>query len=871
MTSDARLAALSERIEQLSEAPEEVRSRFAEVLKPVLRLFGWEPQFKTKALLDLLSALQMEYKPPKEKAPKNQSDKKKGQSLEKYCEEALSELEENIESAERACVVKGYVPTARAAWLRRVYELCARAIWAAGHPKDQIQNRFVFSIDSSVLLPPLAQASKSSNSQQAGAADAKASAEMSPEDERLFEIHLAAVDHLLDSARGETEVLGHKRELLEGARRLLLDAAAAFSLENSGVEARRAYIAEQIVHINRLCAAGLSPSIALTHQAKTALGRGDRRLLMLAVNELDRMALQNGDNVQAALAYRTVRALKRSPKLRGKFSKQEEIEQSAREIFGDGILKHLREGYEGARLDLKDSLKKANAEEAEDLKLVQRYFIPQSEEATMAAALAVDGCFDVGGSLSPVRAVDLEERARLVSYPTEELVLVPARDIHDLPQAVIDDPRRIFLSLAEGRLLTRKYVLRESVGRPRTKLVGEVRIYLLDGSDSMLEGGEGMSAGARARVRDAILLAELATLQQRLSVHRRSVRVVLFYRYFTKLLWPLVKVDSIESASKSMIEVIRTPRRGGTNIEGALLSSFELLRKAKEEDPDLARAQIVLVTDGNAIVREDMIQAERERSKDVPLSVSVIALGEENASLRALVARQRQRGERAFYHFIDDRALSEIAEGKAFKNASFFLEEKRALDSKKTKQDLIAELSRDVGDLVNELDGLSQRRHALTIEMAELGEQSNLEALQEVGLSAGHLRSEGQKAKREAISRDRIALEKRFSNWFPMIPDDAKNTIDAGLPAPGTAGRADADSVLIALATIADVISEFGGTPLSKQADAIELLERLLPDARLSPSRYLTVLKNYPVELKSALSAVHEAAGVKSKVQRRLL
>jgi hypothetical protein len=50
-------------------------------------------------------------------------------------------------------------------------------------------------------------------------------------------------------------------------------------------------------------------------------------------------------------------------------------------------------------------------------------------------------------------------------------MLVPARDIGDVASAIIDDPRRILLSLAEGRLLARKFIKRELVTRSRTRLV----------------------------------------------------------------------------------------------------------------------------------------------------------------------------------------------------------------------------------------------------------------------------------------------------------------------------------------------------------------------------------------------------------------
>jgi hypothetical protein len=73
--------------------------------------------------------------------------------------------------------------------------------------------------------------------------------------------------------------------------------------------------------------------------------------------------------------------------------------------------------------------------------------------------------------------------------------------------------------------------------------------------------------------------------------------------------------------------------------------------------------------------------------------------------------------------------------------------------------------------------------------------------------------------------------------------------------------RSDLDAVLIVLTTVAEVVSEVGGGEMSKRADAIEVLERLLPDARLSPARYLAVLQAHSGEVAAALGAVHAAVG----------
>ena len=60
------------------------------------------------------------------------------------------------------------------------------------------------------------------------------------------------------------------------------------------------------------------------------------------------------------------------------------------------------------------------------------------------------------------------------------------------------------------------------------------------------------------------------------------------------------------------------------------------------------------------------------------------------------------------------------------------------------------------------------------------------------------------------------------------------------------------------------MVSDVGGGALARQADAIEILERLLPDARLSPARYLAVVRAYPAEVAPSLRAVHAAVKPRS-------
>ena len=71
----------------------------------------------------------------------------------------------------------------------------------------------------------------------------------------------------------------------------------------------------------------------------------------------------------------------------------------------------------------------------------------------------------------------------------------------------------------------------------------------------------------------------------------------------------------------------------------------------------------MLVTDGEAGIDEEAIRRARENVGAIPVGVSIIALGTENPELRKLAARQRARGERVFYQFVDDDELQTIVDG----------------------------------------------------------------------------------------------------------------------------------------------------------------------------------------------------------------
>jgi Mg-chelatase subunit ChlD len=603
-------------------------------------------------------------------------------------------------------------------------------------------------------------------------------------------------------------------------------------VDAAGANARTQRVAREIARIDRLEAAGLDAGVGLVHQARLAIDRGDPRRLYAALVALDDAAAGAGDAPVLALTGRGVARMWEGddPSLPG--AADASMRRSAEDLLGRDVSGAVRDafatGREASHEGLEDELASHVGERAE-LELLR-------------SCVMVDGCFEVGGALAPVRVVEEDRVLRQVRHPTPELLLVPAREVEDLADAVVTDPRTVLLDLAAGRLLARRYVRTDVHRRAKTRLRSEVRVYVLDGSGSM--------RGPRARVRDAMLVSEIATLVARIQ-SPGTTRCTLYYRYFDEELGPVTRVDGVASAKAAILHVVTTVRDGGTDIQRALLASLAQIEEARRLDGDLARAQIVLVTDGEAAVDEAAIVAARDAIRGLPIGVSVVALGEENPALRALVAHQRAKGEPAFYHFLDDERLRAIATGELDVGLPVHLPEMPS----RSPAALARELEAELGSIVDELASLDRARDVAALEDLDLERQARHEA----GLDATEGLRDGDRARLEALGRDRLSLEARFARWFPDAATSEPSASPHAFPAPGSSERDDVEAVTCALASVAEVVALLGGSDLGRRADAIELLERLLPDARVTPSRYRAVLRDWPAAVASPLAAVHAA------------
>jgi hypothetical protein len=224
------------------------------------------------------------------------------------------------------------------------------------------------------------------------------------------------------------------------------------------------------------------------------------------------------------------------------------------------------------------------------------------------------------------------------------------------------------------------------------------------------------------------------------------------------------------------------------------------------------------------------------------VGISVIALGEENELLRGLVARQRARGERAFYHHLPDQVLRDIEEGTLDNGPALHLPP--SLLEGMTSEQRAQRLTELLSGVLDEMVALDRIHDTHAMERA----LHQAEGLAEVGLSTDAL-PERERARLEALHQDRRALGARFDRWFPPL---------AAGPAPPPLGEEErpvVERIAVIHGAIADLL-ELGGSELSKQRDAIELLSHLLPQAGLTPAGYDAALRRHRDHLAPVLALV---------------
>ncbi len=378
---------------------------------------------------------------------------------------------------------------------------------------------------------------------------------------------------------------------------------------------------------------------------------------------------------------------------------------------------------------------------------------------------------------------------RRVPYPTQTLTFEVTGSLHEVHNFVLSDPRMLLHDLASHRQPVRAYLEEEPPARPKRMKRTAVRVYVCDASGSM--------HGARARFRDALIIAELNNL--RVKARQGQSFDPLYFSFFNDIPTSLARVDTAREATRQMEKLFRdSPAEGQTDITLALMSAFESIRAAQGRDPYLARATVVLITDGEDRVDLELIRRTRAPMDALDIALSFISLGEENPDLKSLVLEQRARGGRAFYHHLSDE---EIAWARTEFDSPWH-----------------TLLPREVPITPEALEALTP----------------HLDALE--ALAAG--RTTGSAP---------VVSEVSFDALFPETP-----------PAPRSVGETPAQAVRARVADILDALVEAAAlAPAERRAtESLALLQHLLGLYQLPPARYLAALAQGGPELHERLARV---------------
>jgi Mg-chelatase subunit ChlD len=299
----------------------------------------------------------------------------------------------------------------------------------------------------------------------------------------------------------------------------------------------------------------------------------------------------------------------------------------------------------GGRAGLDDAV-------ADDLTRVA-FELDDDEQRALELAAGASRFFDVEDSLTEELAEAETQSSRpvqrRVTYPTQLMTYEMATGFDQVHTFVLTHPGTVLLDMASGRQLVRSYLEEEPARKPKSVKKTAVRVYVLDASGSM--------HGARARFRDAIVIAELNAI--RVKARAGLPYDPLYFSFFNDVPTELHRVDTGDEAARQIEKLFASsPAEGQTDISLALMSAFESIGQAQGRDPYLARATVVLVTDGEDGVDLELIRRTKKPFTGLDIALSFISLGEENADLKSLVLEQRAQGARAFYHHLSDAEIA---------------------------------------------------------------------------------------------------------------------------------------------------------------------------------------------------------------------
>ncbi|MDC0707407.1 VWA domain-containing protein [Stigmatella sp. ncwal1] len=590
---------------------------------------------------------------------------------------------------------------------------------------------------------------------------------------------MAIAAFLSQRARSNVEDVLQKRRDLDLAHEMLLRLGADHDRDRSMVLRRE--VAEARERIRSVAPA--SSLAELVKQVRVSARREPQQAYR-SLKGLYERALEAADAPLAAAARAAlVPLLPPQGRIRAMVEQAERDELTR--WFGGARLEEAAEGAGRQEPKGQTSL-------ADDLLTDLAFSLKPEQLAAFELAAGCARYFDVEDALSEevvqadVRA--LQSVPRRVPYPTQMMSFEATGSLHEVHNFVISDPRMIVYDLAASRQLVRAYLEEEPPPKPKRMKRTSVRVYVCDASGSM--------HGARARFRDAIIIAELNNL--RAKARQGQPFDPLYFSFFNDAPTELARVDTAAGASWQIEKLFRqSPAEGQTDITLALISAFDSIRSAQGRDPYLARATVVLITDGEDRVDQELIRRTRVPMSSLDISLSFISLGEENPDLKFLVQEQRAQGGRAFYHHLSDAEIQ-------WARTEFDVPWRTLLPH-----------------------GVPETPEALEVLLP------HLEALEALALKRGPPAAP-------------VAVEASFDALFPEQP-----SAQVRAEAPGPDGVARVGDILAALAEAASL------APADRRAtESVQLLQHLLGVYQLTPARYLAALAAGSKQVEESLARV---------------
>lgn len=534
------------------------------------------------------------------------------QGLEQRALEAVEEFEERLRRVERV-MLTGETPRGTLSQLEQAFPRLARAVKVADiFAEPERDDADAFEIFPRPALP--------------GPTARPASA------------RVAVAEFWAQRARANAVDVVQKRRDLDAAHELLLRLGSDFDRDRV-----RLLRTEVAAAREQARAAPAARSLQeLVRQVRGA-ARQDPRAAYRTLRGLYERAVEANDAALAGAASAALRPLLPSaPALRGMIEYADGAE--TREWIGAPAV-----WAEQAKPRL------GEAKEADDPLMKLAFSLDEARQEMFELAAGCARFFDVDEALAEEDteaqwvAEQRRRGPRRVSYPTQRMTFETTNTLHEVHNFVLTDPRTFVYDLASNRLPVRAYLDEEPPPRPKKVKRTAVRVYVCDASGSM--------HGARARFRDALIIAELNNLRRK-ALAGQPVDP-LYFSFFNDKPTELTRVETAADATRHIENLFQdSPAYGQTHITLALMSAFDSIRSAQGKDPYLARATVVLVTDGEDRVDLELIRATRAPLGALEIAMSFISLGEENPDLKSLVLEQRKGGGRAFYHHLSDREIS---------------------------------------------------------------------------------------------------------------------------------------------------------------------------------------------------------------------